>query len=1124
MNTLADKTQENKSQSVANEVSQKQSGAESVFQYVDNRLETVAQRNLQEMSNNSPQVKYAAQLQAMADSYSSGQQHPVQKKENNTGLPDNLKSGMENLSGYAMDDVKIHYNSDKPAQLKAHAYAQGTDIHLASGQEKHLAHEAWHVVQQKQGRVKPTLQYKGADVSDDKGLEKEADQMADRINHSQSHVNSPDLNKQKSTGNGVIQYAVDENVQKAFGERFKDKDLFKYKDFKIWYSQRISSEDYAGLKKVSDASVIGRFDQFQTYVTFGADLNYEQTEQVLALSKGILSQVREVFENDLIVYLRKNYQGPIVAVNQHYEEPKEKPLVSKRDQSKEFFHKEKIMNVSSLNKLFGGSINSDDIRSEDSISGFDEMNTFEKDGIAEDSAYAESNRKDNNFVSAGIDTSDRLGMVMAKFLSSNPEINPNNKKEDLLLAFFYILKKKENKTLYETVQSLSGTLDFPYTRGIELYNNLSPKTMNALGWQVYPSYFEYPEFLSLLSRNLFTKEPKDSAAIEKMVPKPIWEIITKNFTALNSPGKLIYNKNLDPKSSSSSGSVLDNVPKVIQGEISTEERETIEGITDQDKFDKAWEEYYYKINVPAYLALMMAHSKTYTPKYANWFSQLQDVLTPPEMRKDKLGAPNALKGRDKALIKNAEEISKFLGSYDYGFSVKDKEESTKELIEKDPNGADAISKYISGDFGKYSDTLDKPGLQVVVDVDVNDIRKKNQGINSVSGAVRGLEGLPIFNGWTYRLEADQNNHAIGEILSPGVLWSSALAPKFAGQFDRSGKGTVYMIQSIFTGRDVQLLAGTTKWYQREILFPPYARFVIENKTVKGEQMVYTVKEISPAGKPGDFIDLSQSIPTRRAEEERELRTLIDKPHYEKAREKYEKQEAWTSEEAFQAGIENLGSGIHDPKEIYGLKTFKNWQNLLHTKITHENIANFWSVKGFMGIAEGLTGEPQLLRDGWSGWGGGVYNLADDEANNLAFKGLRLLCITQTGPDWAKILSSQGKFDLFDFGTKVEGQLFCNRIKPNAELNTWRQNIVILENLGLLAKASPREYTVTYGLNKSGEIQIALEEMMVRFSKEFESLKSGLSGEKYNEKVTRLAAQLQQSIVAIHPFKIGRAHV
>jgi hypothetical protein len=103
---------------------------------------------------------------------------PVQRKENNTGLPDNLKSGVENLSGYAMDDVKVHYNSSQPHQLNAHAYAQGTDIHVAPGQEQHLAHEAWHIVQQKQGRVKPTLQMKqGVPVNDDKGLEHEADVM-----------------------------------------------------------------------------------------------------------------------------------------------------------------------------------------------------------------------------------------------------------------------------------------------------------------------------------------------------------------------------------------------------------------------------------------------------------------------------------------------------------------------------------------------------------------------------------------------------------------------------------------------------------------------------------------------------------------------------------------------------------------------------------------------------------------------------------------------------------------------------------------------------------------------------------------------------------------------------------
>lgn len=102
---------------------------------------------------------------------------PVQNKANNTGLPDQLKLGVENLSGFSLDDVNVHYNSSKPAQLQAHAYAQGSDIHIGPGQERHLPHEAWHVVQQKQGRVQATTQLKGMGVNDDSALEKEADVM-----------------------------------------------------------------------------------------------------------------------------------------------------------------------------------------------------------------------------------------------------------------------------------------------------------------------------------------------------------------------------------------------------------------------------------------------------------------------------------------------------------------------------------------------------------------------------------------------------------------------------------------------------------------------------------------------------------------------------------------------------------------------------------------------------------------------------------------------------------------------------------------------------------------------------------------------------------------------------------
>ncbi|VAW61273.1 hypothetical protein MNBD_GAMMA10-1557, partial [hydrothermal vent metagenome] len=136
----------------------------------------------QQQSRHIPQLvdkrnSFAGKIVQREEDVRSDAQEPIQKKENNTGLPDRLKSGMENLSGYNLDHVKVHYNSSKPAAVQAHAYAQGSNIHLGSGQEKHLPHELGHVVQQMQGRVKPTTAVAGLSVNDNAGLENEATQM-----------------------------------------------------------------------------------------------------------------------------------------------------------------------------------------------------------------------------------------------------------------------------------------------------------------------------------------------------------------------------------------------------------------------------------------------------------------------------------------------------------------------------------------------------------------------------------------------------------------------------------------------------------------------------------------------------------------------------------------------------------------------------------------------------------------------------------------------------------------------------------------------------------------------------------------------------------------------------------
>lgn len=151
----------------------------------------------------------------------------VRLNKNTTGLPDTLKAGVEQRSGLSMDDVHVHYNSSKPARVQALAYTQGTEIHVGPGQERHLAHEMWHVVQQKQGRVKATSHMNGTPLNDEAGLEQEAEQLGKRelaangINTNRFLNTYPATSPTISTSNQPLQRFI----------RFRISDEKKPKDF-----------------------------------------------------------------------------------------------------------------------------------------------------------------------------------------------------------------------------------------------------------------------------------------------------------------------------------------------------------------------------------------------------------------------------------------------------------------------------------------------------------------------------------------------------------------------------------------------------------------------------------------------------------------------------------------------------------------------------------------------------------------------------------------------------------------------------------------------------------------------------------------------------------------------------
>jgi hypothetical protein len=142
-------------------------------------------------------------------------QAPTPSADNSNGLPHQLRQGVEALSGMSMADTSVHYNSSAPAQIGALAYAKGSQIHLGPGQEQHLPHEAWHVVQQKQGRVKPTLQAKGFSVNDDQALETEANVMGQRA----AQLKTTDSPLLTSLNNPAFQST--EVVQRKIGFEFQ---------------------------------------------------------------------------------------------------------------------------------------------------------------------------------------------------------------------------------------------------------------------------------------------------------------------------------------------------------------------------------------------------------------------------------------------------------------------------------------------------------------------------------------------------------------------------------------------------------------------------------------------------------------------------------------------------------------------------------------------------------------------------------------------------------------------------------------------------------------------------------------------------------------------------------------
>jgi|GEM_PF-6753313 len=158
-------------------------------------------------------------------------------------LPPTVQAKMENSFGEDFSDVSIHKDSPQSKELNAYAHTQGNDIHFAPGMynpesqkgQELLGHELTHVVQQRQGRVQPTVQKKGININDDEGLEKEADEMGEKAaKGAEAGI------VQKAAGDGVQLKALEEDKVDAY---FKDYEKFAQDQLDHWYSKTTVEDD-----------------------------------------------------------------------------------------------------------------------------------------------------------------------------------------------------------------------------------------------------------------------------------------------------------------------------------------------------------------------------------------------------------------------------------------------------------------------------------------------------------------------------------------------------------------------------------------------------------------------------------------------------------------------------------------------------------------------------------------------------------------------------------------------------------------------------------------------------------------------------------------------------------------
>ncbi len=654
-------------------------------------------------------------------------------------------------------------------------------------------------------------------------------------------------------------------------------------------------------------------------------------------------------------------------------------------------------------------------------------------------------------------------------------------------------------------------------------------------------------------------------------------------------------------------------PSVIIAELSTRQIEEILAASSNDDFRELLAKYKKAKDPGLYLAALLHHANA----NKKWLGDreiiiadlMRQIFAPAQGRdveqiiKDTLATwkPTFDIEEKRATVlaavesvRHALEILKRTEDYpeNTGLVLNEYSDNIKRTLKEDAGKLlMALYDYANTEFGKYS-AIDTPWQ-------INDLEQAYR-ILAAQLALSHTVMQPVpADSWVFRWKSgDEPMHHPGTLISPMALWSCSRGSMASEGFGKKEEDlTFFAIQKPRSGRFIQLVTGTNKWYQREVLFPAHAQFVVKSRfefnagrkdkkgiplydvgyvleEVEGGVQQLLTDDIPNIGLPAREGKLSILPPCL-------LASLVDARH----RKLFEGAKTLTGAQLETAGIELNGRRETDniPLEsIYGEETHKAWSEIMQTRHPRRDILTLKVLKEcFLGLKtrdkKGAL-HKDAIRDFETGWGEfQTLNAAQRQA--LKAHGLLVYPTLEASSEelndyikWVRkrsfgqpIQSIKGRMGKKNYLESLDEKLreikslesqLTNLKRVRRTTETVKQAKDLEEQLAASRVAIPDEhmvsflhetrqikqikdynadtqkYEVSYGHPISGQENVMLtdlNESLDEFSIALEQslalyVGQHLSQQEYVAAVYRLAAFVQQALVAAHPFTDGNGRL